>query len=691
MVASQLSSRIQALVLSSFCFSLLAHHGNSLSFTFNFTDAKYQNSLNAYNITTDGDASYNTDHLSLSKDSALGIGSSSGRATYTHPMLLWNNKTGEVTNFTTNFSFLIQNTTVGNFGDGLAFFLSSSAQLPPNSAGGNLGLFNYSKNLNASANHLVAVEFDTFINGAWDPNSTDLTDCHIGIDVNKIKSSEYKIIPNSLFVGKRMSAWINYNSATTNLTLYLSHADDPRINFSLNARVDLKNSLPEEVVVGFSASTGQSIELHQINSWSFNSTLEEDFKSHKKTLSISIVGVIASAVLILLILVGLLVCCLRKKALSKKNNEIEMHYDDLIESEFDKGRGPRKFSYDELVAATEGFAEDKKLGEGGFGSVFRGVLRDGGIQVAVKKVAKGSKQGKKEYISEVKIISRLRHRNLVQLIGWCHEQGDFLLVYELMANGSLDRPLHNPERVLTWSMLHKIALGVGSALSYLHTEWEQCVVHRDIKPSNIMLDSLFNAKLGDFGLARLIDHESESQPTIPAGTMGYMAPECVMTGTASSESDVYSFGIVLLEITCGRSPIVLHEDQHKVRLVEWVWDMYGCGSILEAMDKRLKLNGEAEEREVECLMVVGLWCAHPIYTLRPSIKQAMRTLNFEEPLPTLPPKMPVPIYAAPAYSSMSPYTSSTGFGTSTAGTSSSSKTTSTSSDSSWLLKQSGTM
>ena len=138
---------------------------------------------------------------------------------------------------------------------------------------------------------------------------------------------------------------------------------------------------------------------------------------------------------------------------------------------------------------------------------------------------------------------------------------------------------------LTWTVRYKIAHGLASSLFYLHEEWEQCVVHRDIKSSNIMLDSNFNVKLGDFGLARFADHESGLQTTVLAGTMGYMAPECVTTEKASKESDVYSFGVVMLEICCGgRRTVERNVELSKVNLVEWVWNLYGEGHVLEAAD-----------------------------------------------------------------------------------------------------------
>ena len=259
-----------------------------------------------------------------------------------------------------------------------------------------------------------------------------------------------------------------------------------------------------------------------------------------------------------------------------------------INGDLERGAGPRRFSYNELVSATYNFSNERKLGEGGFGAVYKGYLIDLDIPIAVKKISRGSKQGKKEYITEVKIISRLRHRNLVQLIGWCHDKGEFVLLYEFMPNGSLDAHLFRKRSLIPWAMRYKISLGLAFALLYLHEEWEKCVVHRDIKSSNIMLDSSFNVKLGDFGLARLMDHELGPQTIGLAGTLGYMAPEYISTGRASKESDIYSFGVVALEIATGKRSGYPIEDDSNAGLVQWVWNLYGRGDLLLAMDEKLQ-------------------------------------------------------------------------------------------------------
>ncbi|KAM0914223.1 hypothetical protein ACQ4PT_011659 [Festuca glaucescens] len=371
-----------------------------------------------------------------------------------------------------------------------------------------------------------------------------------------------------------------------------------------------------------------------------------------------LIGISVGSLFFLLILVTLICLLLRrgprKRAkIRKRATEQELEKsnffedDQTMEDYFEKSTGPKRFRYKDLAIATDNFSDNQRLGQGGFGSVYRGFLNELNLHVAIKRVSKGSKQGRKEYASEVRIISRLRHKNLVQLIGWCHGGEELLLVYELMPNGSLDRHLYGANtNVLPWSVRHEIVLGLGSALLYLHQEWEQCVVHRDIKPSNIMLNASFSAKLGDFGLARFIEHGRVSLTTALAGTMGYMDPECMTTGRTNTESDIYSFGVVLLEIACGRGPVVVaQQEEDAIHLAQWVWNSHGRGKILDAADPRL--SGEFDTQEMERVMIVGLWCAQLDFKLRPSIRQAVNVLRSEAPLPSLPATMPVAAFMPP--------------------------------------------
>ncbi|KAF8027620.1 hypothetical protein BT93_E0511 [Corymbia citriodora subsp. variegata] len=325
----------------------------------------------------------------------------------------------------------------------------------------------------------------------------------------------------------------------------------------------------------------------------------------------------------------------------------DMHLRQPAEMEKKAMIPPQKFCYEELMIMTNSFADDRILGRGGFGIVYEGHVEDAGTRVSVKIINPDSHQGKNEYVSEVKSLSQLRHKNLVQLIGYCHEANKFVLVYEFIGGGSLEDHLFRGRPQLTWERRYKIALGLALSLHYLHEQCNQCVIHRDIKSSNIMLDEKLEAKLGDFGLARLVDHTRGQKTTEKIGTLGYAAPEYCETGKASKESDVYSFGVVLLEIVCGRSAVdSARAEQVPNALVNWSWSWRGrriwrgCWrrNLLLAVEERL--GKDFDKKQAEALMITGLWCVHPIAASRPSIEGAMAVLNLKAEPPKLPPKMP---------------------------------------------------
>ncbi|CAK9309064.1 unnamed protein product [Citrullus colocynthis] len=562
---------------------------------------------------------------------------------------IWDSKTGKTTDFTTHFTFLIDTQNVQNYGHGIAFFLAPIGfQIPPNSAGGFLGLFN-TTNSDSTINQIVHVEFDSFSNQEWDPPYE-----HVGINVNSIASSNYTRWNANLHSGDIADVWISYNSTTKNLSVWWKYqsGSNSSENTTLSYQIDLMKVLPQWATIGFSAATGMYVERHTLFSWEFNSTLDINKASEDNGNKVNvIVGVTVSIGVSILIAIIAFVVLWRLKQKKRKSEEEKSEEVNLtsINDDLERGAGPRRFSSKLLAMATNNFSNERKLGEGGFGAVYRGYIPDIDLTVAVKKISRGSRQGRKEYITEVKIISRLRHRNLVQLIGWCHDKGEFLLVYEFMPNGSLDSHLFGKRTPLAWAVRYKIVLGLASALLYLHEEWEQCVVHRDIKSSNVMLDSNFNVKLGDFGLARLMDHELGAQTTGLVGTLGYLAPEYISTGRASKESDVFSFGVVALEIATGRMSRTSMETESHKGLVEWVWDLYGSGQLIDGMDEKL-MKSDYDQKQIECLMLVGLWSAYPDPNLRPSIRQVIQVLNFETTMPNLPSKMPIAVYHAPSTS-----------------------------------------
>ncbi|XP_047051350.1 L-type lectin-domain containing receptor kinase IX.1-like [Lolium rigidum] len=632
-------------------------HVTSLSFDYNFSGP---NILAGANLTYFNDSAPAIDRIDLTNSSRSW---STGRVAHGQPVSLWDDSTGRAASFTTNFTFLVKPVNSSSpASDGMAFFVEPyPSTMPMDATGGFLALFNNRDNKENAFPPTLGVEFDAFHN-EWDPNGTNN---HLGINVNDIRSKEYTPLPDGSFNGT-MSVSIKYDAKGTTLSATLRFIDPPgetahivRANIDLRAEV----GLPQNVSIGFSAAIGDLIEEHQILSWSFNSTLTD--VTYPKTKNIRLIAGLVSASIFLLLTVAAWFSYrqyLEKKGIRRQEASDAVPLDQDMDKEF-AGNGPRRFSYNELSRATQGFSDKEKLGEGGFGAVYRGLLHDQGLHVAIKRVSKTSNQGRREYIAEVTTIGRLRHRNLVQLIGWCHKAEELLLVYELMQNGSLNDHLYDSKKMLTWQVRYKIIVGMGSALMYLHQEWEQCVVHRDIKPSNVMLDSSFNAKLGDFGLARLVDHSRGGYTTMIAGTKGYMDPESVMSGRASAETDVYSFGVVLLEVACGRRPVVPElQDENRVVLVDWVRDLYRTGTLLGAADARL--DGDFDAQEMERALVVGLWCVHPDYGFRPSIRQAMSVLQFEAAPPDLP---PVTMYAPPRGGYGSSYTSSTAGTSSTGG------------------------
>ncbi|XP_047057892.1 L-type lectin-domain containing receptor kinase IX.1-like [Lolium rigidum] len=648
--------RRTTIILVLLCFYSAPRGASSLSFSLNFSDPNHGASIDLT-----GDAYFSPSRLELTRNALT------GRASYVHKVPLWNSATGEMASFTTTFSFQIipDKDRLSDTGDGMAFFLGHfPSAIPPNSDGGGLGLLPRlpaTSTTGKGASRIVAVEFDTHLN----PEYADISANHVGIDVNSVNSTAST--DTTTWPGKNltspsvMTATVKYGNESKLLTVDL--LIDGAV-YRVNATVDLRRYLPEEVAVGFSASTGLAVELHQILSWSFSSTLQLEStpkvapppaepplptttsSNHKKTLVI----LLSVLVPLLLLLVCVLAMAWRRhmetgsiRANEDRSTDSDSEEECVDRADLERGvaaGGPRRYTYRKLAAATSNFAEEKKLGRGGFGSVYRGHMTVVGDHrpVAVKMLsAESSAQGRKEFEAEVRIISRLKHRNLVQLLGWCDSRKGLLLVYELVAESSLDKHLYSKDRFLTWPQRVNIILGLGSALRYLHGESEQCIVHGDIKPSNIMIDSSLSTKLGDFGLARLVDHGTRLLQTTKAvlGTAGYIDPEFVNTRRPSTESDVYSFGVVLLEIVSGRRPVI-ETPERTFTLLRWVWSLYDRNAILDAADERLRGN-EDNDWWMERVLVVGLWCALPERSERPSVTQAMHILQSEEArLPAIP-------------------------------------------------------
>ncbi|PIN17936.1 Serine/threonine protein kinase [Handroanthus impetiginosus] len=624
-----------------------------------------------------GDAHLSNGSVRLTRDLSVPY-SGAGRVLYSKPVDFRRPGSQSPASFSTFFSFSVTNLNPSSIGGGLAFVISPDDEYVGD-AGGFLGIMD----AKGTQNSVVAVEFDTLM----DVEFKDINGNHVGLDLNSMVStrvSDLDIIGVDLKSGDLVNSWVDYSGTTRIIKVYVSYSNLKPKEPIISANLDLNDYILNDFMfVGFSGSTQGSTEIHTIEWWSFSSSFDENpssnsvvpfvttpppptanlmnptantvnpppppppsaapevdnstTTSHEEKTSGkchnqlckdgpgAVVGVVTAGAFFLAFCTLALIWVYNKKFKREKNSETLAS--DVIKM-------PKEFSYKELNNATKGFDSSRIIGHGAFGTVYRGILPTTGDVVAVKRCTH-SGQGKTEFLSELSIIGTLRHRNLVRLQGWCHEKGESLLVYDLMSNGSLDKALFESRMLLPWPLRKKILLGVASALAYLHQECENQVIHRDIKTSNIMLDEGFNARLGDFGLARQIEHDKSPDATVAAGTMGYLAPEYLLTGRATDKTDVFSYGAVVLEVASGRRPI---EKEVKVgpssNLVDWVWSLHREGSLILAADPRLQ--NEFDEGEMRKVLLVGLACSHPDPMARPTMRGVVQMLTGEAEVPVVP-------------------------------------------------------
>ncbi|XP_010263972.1 PREDICTED: receptor-like serine/threonine-protein kinase ALE2 isoform X2 [Nelumbo nucifera] len=289
----------------------------------------------------------------------------------------------------------------------------------------------------------------------------------------------------------------------------------------------------------------------------------------------------------------------------------------------------KTFTLAELEKATEKFSSKKILGEGGFGRVYHGIMEDG-TEVAVKLLIRDDQNGDREFISEVEMLSRLHHRNLVKLIGICIEEHIRCLVYELVHNGSLESHLHGADKkkgVLDWDARMKIALGAARGLAYLHEDSNPRVIHRDFKASNVLLEDDFTPKVSDFGLAREATEGSNHISTRVMGTFGYVAPEYAMTGHLLVKSDVYSYGVVLLELLSGRKPVDMSQPQGQENLVTWARPLLTNQEGLEKLVDP-SLAGSYNFDDMAKVAAIASMCVHPEVAQRPFMGEVVQALKL---------------------------------------------------------------
>ncbi|KAI9125485.1 hypothetical protein K1719_002903 [Acacia pycnantha] len=550
-----------------------------------------------------------------------------------------------VSPFSTTFIFVVIATDPKFHGNGLALAFSPTRFIPKAQPNQYLGLFNATSN-GKSSNHIVAIELDTDKDYQW----IDIDDNHLGIDINGLDSvnessagyytDRGRFVKLELTCGEPMQVWVEYNSTSQKLSVTIHPINIPKPEIPLlTLKRDLSSYFSEFMYVGFSSSSGSN-SSHYILGWSFrmNGQTEQinlsrlpnipgivdpnkrvgGGKEYKKIL---IVVLSLVCLVIILILVYGVVMIGRRRKFIQVLEDWQVLY------------GPHRFTYKDLFIATKGFREGQLLGRGGFGRVYKGILPFSNVQIAVKRISHDSRQGMREFIAEIATIGRLRHQNLVRLLGYCRRKNELLLVYDFMPNGSLDKFLYSlpNNKILSWKQRFKIIKDVAYALLYLHQQWVQVVIHRDIKPANVLIDNDMNARLGDFGLAKLFDHGNDPKTSHVAGTPGYIDPEIVQSGKSNTCTDIYSFGVFLLEIACGRRPIETQTSPEKVVLIEWVTECWEKGEICKALDSRL--GNEYVVDEAELVLTLGLLCSHPISSARPTIASVVQYLDGESELP----------------------------------------------------------
>ena len=652
--------------------------------------------------------------------------SSCGRLLYKDQVRTKDSSTGAVASFNTAFSFEISGPDIRIYpgigyahADGLAFMFATTNDLKGQDAGSSLCLIKEQDN-GLESNRLFAVEFDTFPNYWWN----DSSDSHIGVNINSMNSTwSYNLCTGNevynctyLCNGGYFTAWIDYNSTLQKLEVYFANGSlynnvlKPAKPL-LEATVSLVRLFKDYMYVGFSSSTGLFSEVHQIQSWTFTSSGMPELVAVQPLASSNspngnkvniIAGVAGGAVTIAaFLLAASFFASYWRRSSHRKQDKFNLLDPNLV---------PRMFTYKELSKATKNFDRSELLGSGGFGAVYKGTLPSGAL-VAVKRMKHESKHGQEGFQAEAATLSQIRHRNLVQLRGWCHEEDQLLLVYDFMCNGSLDEWLFQPSdrhrnvkaatdlnkevESLPLGLRHSVLSGVAAALAYLHEECVQCVLHRDIKSSNVLLDKELHAYLGDFGLARLIDHQKVEKTTMMAGTLGYMAPEMPYTGKATKESDVYSFGVLMLEVMCGVRPLDIPAiEKGDGILVDRVWRAHEAGNILQVTDPRLGTFPLSDSNLLSCtklefqeallssittvytpdaatkdtqlitnLLHLGLLCCNPNPEDRPGMRTVSQLLlspeNMDMSTPPLPISKPRAQYSRPGFSSLLPVIPST--------------------------------
>uniref|UniRef100_A0A0D3B6K0 non-specific serine/threonine protein kinase n=1 Tax=Brassica oleracea var. oleracea TaxID=109376 RepID=A0A0D3B6K0_BRAOL len=499
-----------------------------------------------------------------------------GQAFSEEPLPFKNSTNGNVTSFSLTLLFAIAPENRHRGSHGMAFVISPTRGISGASADQYLGMFNDTNN-GKNSNHVIAVELDIH----KDDEFGDIDDNHVGINIDGMRSTmsapagyydqkgQFRNL--SLISGNLLQLTVLYSKEDKQLNVTLSSPEEAyypeKPLLSLNQ--DLSPNILEKMYVGCTASTGSIGALHYV--WSIHAYSFLIFPPYPKPES-----QVKRTVMVTFLTFALFVALVASASslfFYKRHKMVK----EVLE-EWEIQCGPHRFAYKELFKATKGFHDRQLLGKGGFGQVFKGTLPGSNAEVAIKRVSHDSRQGMQEFLAEISTIGRLRHPNLVRLQGYCRYKEQLYLVYDFLPNGSLDKFLYQEK--LTWDQRFKIIKDVASALCYLHNEWGQVVIHRDIKPANVLIDHQMNARLGDFGLAKLYDQGFDPQTSRVAGTLGRL--------------------------------IESRADTNKVVLVEWTLECWKIGDILEAVNETLR-----QEHNREQLLILGVLCSHQVAGVRP--------------------------------------------------------------------------
>ncbi|KAI3487660.1 hypothetical protein L1887_48358 [Cichorium endivia] len=340
-------------------------------------------------------------------------------------------------------------------------------------------------------------------------------------------------------------------------------------------------------------------------------------------IAITIVVIVTCSVAIVIVSI-----CIFKK-LRKKKKQQNLPTGNIETETIDIGTVEcLQYDFCTVKTATNNFLKDNKLGKGGFGAVYKGKLGDG-HEIAVKRLARDSRQGDIEFKNEVSLVAKLQHRNLVRLLGFSIEGSERLLIYEFLPNASLDQFIFDPTKhtILDWEKRYKIIKGVAKGLLYLHEDSRLRIIHRDLKSSNILLDAEMTPKIADFGMARLFNpEETEGDTNRIVGTYGYMAPEYAMHGQFSVKSDVFSFGVLVLEMVTGQKNQYIRNGESIEDLLSYAWKSWQNGTATNIIDRTL-MTGSSSLHDITRSIHIGLLCVQENSYDRPTMASVVHMLE----------------------------------------------------------------